>query len=305
MPQSHGFDNTVVFGKETTYGQLATNFDWIGIIESFEPEETSTVDVRRSVGVRAPFMLRQGGKEVDASVSVALQNGRLLAYALGHVSTSGTAAPYTHTIRPVEAGEELPSLSVKNHNALHDFTRDYLGGFVDTITITASAEEAVMCEAEMMFKEVVDGGSPVTVTAELENYFMFYESSVSINGIESAAVTEFELELANGLERRFALNGEQTPARITKGALEITASLTLDFIGTEQWENFKNGSTMNITLTLQDSADVDHKIIINLIGGMYETHALGVSAEDLQEQELEAIFTDISVVVTDSNATLI
>lgn len=306
--QAHGFDNTVVVGTQTDFTTPATTFNWVGIVESFEPEETNNVDSRMSVGVRAPLMLRKAQKEVDGSISVALQNARLIAYALGKVTTVNDNGVYTHTIEPVKAGEELPYLTVQNHNQLLNFTRNYVGGKVDSLTITASAEEAVTLEAEMLFSHVEDTGiTPATVVAELENYFMFYEGAVTINGQQVGDVTEFELEVSNGLERRFTLNGtgDGRPTRIEEGNLEITASLTIDFTNKQQWDLFKSDDPITVELVLQDNADPDHTIRITLSGGLYDTHSLPVSAEDLQEQELEAVFTDIEVVATTKTATLI
>lgn len=308
--QAHGFDNTVVVGTETQFGTPATNFNWVGIVESFEPEETNNVDSRMSVGVRAPLMLRKTQKEVDGSLSVALQNARLIAYALGKVQTAGdgSTTPYTHTITPVQAGEELPSLTVQNHNSLLGFTRNYVGGKVDTLTLTASAEEAVTLEAEILFSHVEDQGiTPATVTAELENYFMFYEGSVKVNGLQVVDVTEFELEVANGLERRFTLSGsgDGRPTRIEEGNLEVTASLTLDFTEKSQWDLFKSDDNISVELMLQDNADPNHSIKITLNGGLYDTNALAVGAEDLQEQELEAVFTNITVEAVDNRASLL
>ena len=306
--QAHGFDNTVVVAKETTFAQApTTGFKWIGIVESFEPEENNNLDSRLSVGVRAPFMLRAGVKEVDGSVSFALQNARMIALALGKVSTTGDGSNgYTHTITPVGSGEQLPSFTIQNHNLLHNFTRNYVGGKVDSLTITASAEEAVTAEAEILFSHVEDSGiTPATVQAELDNYFMFYEGSVKINSVQVANVREFELEINNNLERRFVLNGTNKPARIEEGNLEITASLTLDFTDTTQWDSFKNGDNLVVELMLQDVQNANHSIKVTLMGGMYDTNSLPVNAEELQEQELEAIFTGIEVVANDGNATLI
>ena len=305
--QSHGFDNTVVGGKEPSFAVPATTYNWLGIIESFEPEESNNIDSRMSVGVRAPLMLRQGANEVDGSLSLALQNARLIAYALGKVATTGDETTgYTHTVSTVGRGEELPSVTIQNHNIPQDLTRNYIGGKVDTLTVTASVEEAVTLESEFLFSHVEDVGiTPATVVAELENYFMFYEGSVKINNADVANITEFELELANGLERRFTLNGQNRPSRIEEGNLEITASLTMDFVNLTQWEVFKAGDSLQVELILQDSQDPKHSIKFMLSGGLYDTNSLPVSAEDLQEQELEAIFTGLSVEVVDGNATIL
>jgi len=305
--QSHGFDNTVVGGKEPSFAIPANAYNWLGIIESFEPEESNNIDSRMSVGVRAPLMLRQGANEVDGSISLALQNARLIAYALGKVVTTGDEITgYTHTVSTVGRGEELPSVTIQNHNISQDFTRNYIGGKVDTLTAKATVEEAVTLESDFLFSHVEDVGiTPATVVAELENYFMFYEGSVKINNADVADITEFELEIANGLERRFTLNGQNRPSRTEEGNLEITASLTMDFVSLTQWEVFKAGDNLEVELILQDSQDPKHSIKFMLSGGLYDTNSLSVSAEDLQEQELEAIFTGLSIEVVDGNATLL
>jgi hypothetical protein len=307
--QAHGFDNTVVIGKESTYATAPANgaFKWAGIVSSFEPEENNNVDSRMSVGVRAPLMLRVGAKEVDGTMEVALQNARLIAYALGVVGTSGDGTTgYTHTIQPVGNGTELPSMTVQNHNGLLGFTRNYVGGKVDTLTITAEAEEAVTMEAEMLFSHVVSTGiTPAPVIAELENYFMFYEGLVKINNVVVSNITEFELEVSNNLERRFTIKQGNTPDRIEEGNLELALSMTMDFVGKEQWDLFQAGDSLAVELSLIDSADPEHTLTITLTGGLYDSNTLEVSAEDLQEQELEAIFTDIEVVAVDANATLL
>lgn len=308
MGQSHGFDNTVVVAVENEFAVApTTNYNWVGIVESFEPEESNNVDQRMSVGVRAPLMLRQGAKEVDGSMTVALQNARLLAYALGYAETTGDSTEgYTHAIRPIRAGEELPSLTVQNHNPAIGLTRNYVGGKVDSMTLSASAEEAVTLDVDFVFSHVEDSGiSPATVTAELQNYFMFYEGSVLVNGEPVADITEFELELGNGLERRFTLNGKNRPERIEEGNLEVSSSLTMDFTSKAHWDAFQNGDSVTFELTLQDQDDPNHSITVTLANGMYDTNSVGVTAEDLQEQELEAVFTDVSIIAVDGNSTLI
>jgi Phage tail tube protein len=305
--QSHGYDNTVVIGKETTYGTLATGFKWPGIVESFEPEENNNIDSRMSVGVRAPLMLRQGAKEVDGNLTVALQNARLIGYALGKVATSGDGtAGYTHTITPTGKGEGLPSFSVQNYNALLSLTRNYIGGKVDSLTITAEAEEAVSMEAEILFSHIEKGtGTPANVIAELENYYMFYEGSVKINNATVSNITEFELEVNNNLERRFTIKPQNRPDRIEEGNLEITSSMTMDFTSITHLDSFLNGDNVTAELNFQDVANPNHSLKITLTGGLYDTNTIEVSAEDLQEQELEAIFTGITVVAKDSNSNLL
>lgn len=308
MGQSHGFDNTVVFSKEATYGTAPTsNFYSFGYVESFEPEESNNIDSRMTIGSRAPIALRIGAKEVDASLSAALQNPRLFMYALGLTATTGDAtAGYTHTITPVGKGQALPSFTAQNHNTELTFTRNYIGGKVDSFTVSASAEEAVMVEADFLFQKVTDSGLAVqTVTAETAPYYMFYESQVKIGGAAVANCSEFEVEVSNNLERKFNLNNANMPSRIEEGNLEITASLTLDLTDSNEWTKFRDGTALSVDLVLADPSNTKRKITISLTGGLYDSNSIAVGAEDLQSQELEAVFTGISIVALDPATSLI
>lgn len=303
--QSHGFDVTVGMALETTFGTPGAAYKWPGIVESFEPSETNNIDQRRSIGVRGPFMLRHGAKGVEASVEVALQNARLIYAALGVSTDGGVVGAYTHTIRPAVAGEVLPSFTFQLADANLGTVHNYKGGKVDSLTITAAVEEAVMMSADMIFQgSELSGAAAAAVAAELDNYFMFYEGVLTINGAAATNVTEFEVEIANNLEGRLGLAGSREFSRIEEGNLEITSSLTLDMTNNDQYTAFVVGDEITVVLTLQDVADAAHKMVITLTGGMYDSNDAGVAAEDLREQELELIFRDIEVEVTDAFVSL-
>ncbi|AGE60709.1 hypothetical protein ANDROMEDA_22 [Bacillus phage Andromeda] len=309
--QSHGFDNTIVFGKETEFGVPAPDntYGSLGVIEEFSPEENRNIVSRNSLGLRAPFMLRQGTNETDASVTLAVQNGKPFAFALGHVDTvedTENAGNFIHTIRPTRAGEQLPSFTAQNHNALLNWTRNYVGGKFDSFTLTASSDDAVTFEGDILFATVEDSETaPVPVVLDTENYFMFYEGFAELNNQPFADVTNFELEIANNLERRYTLNGKNRADRVQEGNLEITASLTVDLTNTDVYNQFANGEDLNMKLTLQDQYDENHKIVVELLGGKYDSNAISLTATELQEQELEAVFTDIQITAYDTRPNLI
>jgi len=309
--QSHGFDNTIVFGKETEFGVPAPNSSYgsIGVIEEFSPEENRNIVSRNSLGLRAPFMLRQGTNETDASLSLAVQNGKPFAFALGHVETvenPDVEGGYIHTIRPTRAGEQLPSFTAQNHNALLNWTRNYVGGKMDSATITASSDDAVTFESDILFATVEDSTeTPVPVVLDTENFFMFYEGFAELNNQPFADVTQFECEISNNLERRYTLNGKNRADRVQEGNLEITASLTVDLTNKEVYSQFANGEDLNMKLTLQDQYDENHRIVLELLGGKYDSNSISLTADALQEQELEAVFTDVVVTAYDTRPNLI
>lgn len=298
---AHGFDHTVVVGKEGTAGTKASAFSWLTILESFEPEENANVDQRKGLGQRTPMKLRTGAREFDASFGGVLQNARPLFMALGKEAKTGdVTAGFTRTLTAIGKGETLPSFTFQ-HNIAEGtpLLRNYVGGKVDTLTLTASAEEAVECEGDMLFLNIDQTGTATPVVAELNNYYMFYEGTVKLNNAQVANISEFELEISNNLERRFFVNGKDTAGKIEEGSLDLALSMTMDYLDKTQWDLFQAGADITVELTLQDVAEPKNSIKIVLNGGKYDTNAIGAGAEDVTEQELEAVFTDITVTAKD------
>lgn len=299
---AHGFDGTLVVGKEATAGTKATAFSWLTIVDSFEPEESANVDQRRGIGQRTPMKIRTGAKSIEGSFGGVLQNARPLLMALGkEVKTGDATAGFVHTISAIGKGETLPSYTFQHNIAnASPLLRNFTGGKVDTLTISAKAEEAVEVEGDMIFMKVDTTGTASAVTAELNNYYMFYEGTVKVNNSAIADVTEFELEISNNLEARYTVSSGDTATRIEEGALDLAVSMTMDFENSTQYNIFNTGGDVAVELVLQDIAEPKNSITITLSGGKYDTNAIGSSAEDLTEQELEAVFSGISVVAKDT-----
>ncbi|AVO23027.1 hypothetical protein [Bacillus phage Anath] len=299
---AHGFDHTVVVGKEGTAGTKASAFSWLTILESFEPEENANVDQRKGIGQRTPMKLRTGARGYEGSFGGVLQNARPIFMALGKQSapTGDATAGFTRTLTPIGKGETLPSFTFQ-HNIAEGtpLLRNYVGGKVDTLTVSAKAEEAVEVEGDMIFLNLDQTGTASAVTAELNNYYMFYEGTVKINNAQVANISEFELEISNNLEARFFVNGKDTAGKIEEGSLDLALSMTMDYESAVQFDLFKTGADIAVELTLQDIAEPKNSIKIVLSGGKYDTNAIGAGAEDVTEQEMEAVFTDITVTAKD------
>ncbi len=302
MPQAKGFTNTLVGGKETTYGTKATTLKWLGLISEFGVEQSNNSDPRRTLGKRAPAMIRQGGVSTEFSITGGVQNPILMYYALGKVTTVGASAPYVHTMTMTGEADTMPSFTLQNNMPNVPFCRNLLGCKVDTMTLTASVNEALEIEIEGMAQSVVEESTPATVTADVStNYFMFYEGTIKFNTVTNPNVTEFEVELSNGLESRFTLNGSKFPVRIEEKSSEVTGSITVDFIDKQMYLDFLAGTKMDIELTFIDSGNpTGHKFVLTLPQCVYDTAELSPEAEDLTELEIEFISTNMTIAYTSS-----
>lgn len=298
--QAQGFDSLVAVGKETTFATAPTvaNFKSIGIISSFEPEENKNSTSLRGLGDRKVKKVKEGQTETNSSMGLYLQNPRILYYALGKVTKTGAAGAYVHTITPINRCEELPSFTVQNNICVGGatFIRNYLGSKVDSLTISGSSGENIEVEVDLMHVKADDTATAASsYTTDLNEVMGFKDGTILVDGVKAATVSEFELEIANNLEAMFTMNGSADPTLINEGILDLTASLTLAFVDTTQWTKFKNNTVFELKLNFVDPTNAKNYFNITLSGARYDTNSIQSSAEDAIEQELDVIFTDISI----------
>jgi predicted heme/steroid binding protein len=285
----HGHDSYVTFGKETSFGTKASApTNWIGIVQSFSPEEGNNIERQYGLGSRNFMQSKIGSKTYGGSIEYLVQNIDMLEFALGSV----TDDTMTKTKTFAEAND-LPSLTFSSgFLGTTNFIREYLGCKVDTFTLSAEKEEALTAELEFVAKDMVDGTAGTAPVADVSSYFSFYEGTVTINGVEQALVEEFELEISNGLEGLFAINGENTVARIQEGNREYSMSVGFIFEDKAQFDLWKAGTEFDVTLKF--IAPDGRELTINANDCKYDTNEIELGAEDYAVQSLEAVVKSVS-----------
>ncbi|NGY84951.1 hypothetical protein F6Y03_31000 [Bacillus megaterium] len=285
----HGHDSYVTYGKETSFGQKATApTNWIGIVQSFSPEENNNMQTQYGLGSRNFLQAKIGTKTYEGSVEYLVQDIDLFEFALGTKTVDATSG-----ITTFSEANDLPSLTFSSgFLGATDFVREYVGCKVDTLTLTAEKEEALTAEVEFIAKEMETGTSGTAPVADVSSYFSFYEGTVNINGVEQALVEQFELEISNNLEGLFAINGEMTVARIQEGNREY--ALTLDFIfeDTAQFDLWKNGTEFDVTLKFV--APDGRELTVTSTGCKYDSNEIELGNEDYAVQSLEAVVKSVS-----------
>ncbi|WLR49593.1 phage tail tube protein (plasmid) [Halobacillus litoralis] len=293
----HGHDSYVTYGKETNFGTKASSPDiWIGIIQSFSPEESNNLQTQYGLGSRNFIQSRLGASNFGFSVEYLVQDLHIMEYVLGQVTDNGDG-----TFDFAESND-LPSATFQAgviNPSGDDFIREYVGSKLDSFTLSASTEEALTAEAEWIAKElddsVVSGSQPV---ADTSSYFMFYEGNITIDGVQQGLVEEFELEVSNGLERKYAINGERVPARILEGNREYTLSLSFTFEDEAQWDLWKAGTEFDTELTF--TAPDGRTFTVTATGGKYDSNEIELGNEDNLVQELEARVKSVSATYDDA-----
>lgn len=284
----HGHDSYVTYGKETSFGQkAAAPTNWIGIVQSFSPEESNNLQSQYGLGSRNIMQSKIGTKTYEGSVEYLVQDIDLFEFVLGSKTDDGAG-----TITYNEAND-LPSMTfASGFLGATDFIRTYVGCKLDTLTLTAEKEEALTAEAEFIAKDMEVGTNGTAPVADTSSYFSFYEGKVSINGVEQALVEQFELEISNNLEGLFAINGEMTVARIQEGNREY--ALTMDFIFEDvaQFDLWKSGAEFDAELSFV--APDGRELTISIAGCKYDTNEIELGNEDYAVQSLEAIARSVT-----------
>jgi hypothetical protein len=297
----HGHDSYIQIGKETTYGtKPATVNEWVGIVQSFSPEEGNNLARQFGLGSRNFIQSKIGSKTFGGSFEFLVQNFKMLEYALGSVTygTTPTGEIYTHTI---SESNDLPSFTVQaGVIGTPNFVRDFTGCKVNTLTLTAEKEEALTCEVEFIAQSSVDSSSGTPPVADTSSYFSFYEGSVTINGVQQDIVEEFELEISNGLEGLFAL-GSMEIVRLQEGQREYTLSIGQIFESNAQYLLWKNGTEFDAVLSFV--APDGRELHITCHNCKYDTNELEHGAEDYMVQSLEAFPKSVSIEVKTASPT--
>lgn len=285
----HGHDSFITYGKETTFGTKATTANkWIGIVQSFSPEESNNLQKQYGLGSRNFLQSKIGTKTYGGSVEYLVQDIGMLEFALGKMVDDTTGKTKTFS-----EANDLPSLTFSSgFLGSTNFIRNYIGSKIDSFTLTAEKEEALTAEFEFIAKDMETATTGTAPVADVSSYFSFYEGTVTINGVEQALVEEFELEISNGLEGLFAINGEQTVARIQEGNREYSLSVGFIFEDKAQFDLWKNGTEFDVALKFV--APDGRELEVNALGCKYDSNEIELGAEDYAVQGLEAVVKSVN-----------
>ncbi|MEM2065559.1 MAG: phage tail tube protein [Candidatus Caldarchaeum sp.] len=192
------FRKLVTYGEETSYGQTPADVSrWIGGVTSFsggvEPvsEEVPTIS-----GARV-FQTLVHGLDVSPSIEFYVQNPRIIKYAFGKATNTGSSPPYTHLLE-IKEDYELPSITLVEHRlgvGGHGYV--YNGCRVDKLSL--SWEEDSFLKASMDFKATRVAKTTTLPTPEEETKGFYSSSSktVEINGVEIGYVVSGSVTLSN------------------------------------------------------------------------------------------------------------
>lgn len=247
----YGGLGTLGFKKQTAGGTPQATVTQFFPTESFIVKQDHTlIENKANLGTLIGLPPLQG-KLTPSGKATAWLAGALphpFYWALGGYSKTG-AGPYTHTITPGSDGI-LPYLTVEgDQKAIKMKQSDVL---LNKLSLACAFGEAVKLTMEW-FGLVHTDSATLTSTPSypvLTDLLTFLGATVSIGGSQVIDVQNITLDIDNGLQADFGLNGSQrTPVVLArKGNLKISGKFTFIDFPTAMYNNLISATTFNVTL---------------------------------------------------------
>lgn len=192
--------------------------------------------------------------------------GYLLAAAFGKptsVSAGDSTGLYTHTFK---AGKTQPSFTVEKafSNGLYSIIK---GTKVNQLETSFGGDGELTLRAGLLGCDETIGKVPVTTTGITEvgfNRLNNFQSSILIDGVESAVVTDLSLTIAFGLDDSgYAIGSKGYRTRINEGLISPTGKLTAFFDDESFVDRAINATSTAIQIKLAN-ADGKQSLVIDL-----------------------------------------
>ena len=305
----------------------------LGAVQSVSPSEKNNLIKVRTLGGNRDYKTVIAGKfEISGSMDYYYQGGDFLRQAFGEDTASTAtvdsgakilaAGLYLHTLGSANSPgvNSFPSFTLEftdyeDTGAAADtqnLQRTYTGCRVNTLNISGSVDEPLMCSADWMAKRVtVATGAPTSITEYTTDPYVFYEGYVYLTSgaiaynttqasLHSEAICQilsFELGLNNNLEAGWYIAGTcdaTDSARSAKFIIpkgrDYDLKLSMHYNNKEMYQRFLGGVT-NTT----DTKTVDKfQIVIDFL----KSGAIGTDTTGLEYMRLiaaSASFDDISI----------
>lgn len=313
MPQASGAKARLSYCEETTWGTTPATPSMIQL-KAATPGVALKSEVEKLVsnainGNRAVEAARGGNITVSGSVPFELPLlgiGKLFKHALGPVTTTGTAAPYTHVIKRGSLPAGL-SMEVGYTDISQYFV--YRGCRVNQLSLSVGNSGIITGSLDLVGKE---GAAPATTslgtpTAATHTPFVQHEAAFLEAGV-AAKVISFSLTLANNMESVRTI-GSRNLASLPEGKGDLTGSMTVIFEDVALINKVLNETQTTLKLTFSNaSGSIEFLLpavkLFGAAGNGIETAQGLVTAVDFQGLYDATEATDLKITITNSETAL-
>lgn len=244
---------------ETTWGTAVTPdhfYEFLSEDIKYQIERVESAGLRANNRVLRTDRYAPGKKRVEGKVELEPASkgfGLWLKHALGSSSISTPSGAtlarlHAHTLGdPYGLGLTVQVGRPDNAGTVQPFT--YSGMKVGSLTLSNSVDEILKAEIDMVGKDEVTSTAlttatyPITSGAAAYEYLYWTGGVITVAGSTVGVVTDFEIEINNGLkDDRYFLGGATMSEPIIAAMTEITGKLTVEFNGLTAYNRFVNNT---------------------------------------------------------------
>lgn len=273
---------------ESTKGTAVTATNFVPItLNSFKPVDVIAplydMGIRGSLAESYNYVQGRRNTTVDFGGSVFADTvGFWIAGVLGDVQTSGSSAPYTHTIALKNAvgstsDAQPKALTITDFYAAN--TRQYPGCQITDFGLTFNAD------GMLEYTVKATGWGSNTTTAPTPSFTsvlptQVWTGVVTIGGTTVGYVTTGTLDLSRKTEVIFGLTGTQNPYQVFLGALTAKGKLTFVMQDDTELTRYLSNTQPALTVTFsQGSGSTATEVAFQLSKGAYVTAAIDRGTE--------------------------
>lgn len=196
---------------------------------------------------------RSGTVDIDTDVYPTLV-GYFLKGILGQDSVTGSASPYTHTFKLVNA--LAPSLTLSDYNAITE--RQYKGAVMSDLSFKFDTESVLELQAKFLSFASATVTS-TTPTISTEKPFLGFNLTATLNGTVNQNVVGGSIDIKREAKLIFGANNTLDPTKAATGRVEITGKLTLDVEDETELQLYLGGSQPALILDFALDSNTDLK----------------------------------------------
>ena len=288
-------------GKESTFGTEQTSYQsWPGLVSRGEVTPRikeqelpiQTIDDRNEA-----TQVLFGQSSYGIKVKMRLQNGRPFQWFMGGYGVAGSD-PYTHSI---SLANTIPSYSIEYvYNS--DHSHKFLGCKANTMTLTMTKGQAVICEVDFLAKSHSIDPTPGTPSKLATVPYEFHQATTfNINSVDYLAKTrQLQLTLNNGLEADYGISSRD-PSTITEGIRKAILSCEIRADDETLIDLLKNRTDFAILLVI--TRGVNDTITITISNAKVFEPSFDLGSNAITDILPIRIIGDYTVSVVDSTVT--
>ena len=257
LPQTY-----VAWGLESTYGTATTSIANWELWQNVSIEENHNLIPVKGLGARETQHIATGGTDGRLSGEIILQDFKMLTV-LGGFSdaTSGTEAPYTHTLTP---STTINSGTVEiGHDGTSDVIYKASGFQINSWTLNATVDDIAKVSFDGIFQDIDDTDTTAqSPSLKTPNPFAIAELSAKIGDAALTEVNNASITLTNNVQ---AVRGLGTPLYTTgkAGGLDIAFNCNATMRDTTYFGYLDDDTEIDFELLLYESASRSITITLN------------------------------------------